>query len=219
MSGRPSSDFLCFAYGGASSTGSNSYALWRFPRGEEKAHAGSGLVEWIRAFLSDGCLCALDPSVVRQCLAPPRRGLGVYMEFIYRSRFSAVEFLWRPGALSRRYERVPSFFPEHGRLRGAPRRPSPMVISGRFPHDVRVSASRRGAWRDRPDPGGASGRGSCDHPDPSGVRYRLNAAVHLRNRPLQNGSAPTMSTREILMLLIFDDFSFANGSARCSTSS
>jgi hypothetical protein len=43
--------------------------------------------------------------------------------------------------------------------------------------------------------------------------------VHLRNRPLQNGSAPTMSTREILMLPIIDDFSFANGSARCSTSS
>jgi hypothetical protein len=43
--------------------------------------------------------------------------------------------------------------------------------------------------------------------------------VHLRNRPLQNGWARTMSTRESLMLRFYDDFCFANGSARCSTSS
>lgn len=213
MSGRPSSDSLCFAYGGASSSSSNSYARRRFPRGEERAHAGSGPVERIRAFLSVGCLRAPHPSAVRQCLAPLRRGLAAYMEFLYRRHFSAVEFLWRPGPLSGRYEKVPFYLPERGRLRAAPRQRSPMVFSGRLPHDFRASTARRGAWRDRPDPGRASGRGGCGHPDPSGIRYRLGAAVHLRNRPLQNGSAPTMSTREILMLRVHADFSFANGSA------
>ena len=210
MSGRPSSDSLCFAYGGASSTSSNSYAPWRFPRGEEKAHAGSGPLERICAFLSVGCLCAPDPSVVRHCLAPPRRDLGAYMEFIYRRRFSAVEFLWHPGPLSRRYEKVPSCFAGRGRLHATPRQRSPTVVSGRLPHDVRVSATRRGAGRDRPDPGRASGRGGRGHLGPSGVRHRIDAAVH---RPLQNGSAPTMSTCENLMLRVYDDFSFANGSA------
>ena len=210
---RPSSEFLCRSYAGCLPSGSNSYAPWRFPRGEERAHAGSGPVERICAFLSVGRLRAPDPSVVRQCLPPPRQGLGVYMEFIYRGRFSAVEFLWRPGPFSRRYERIPSCFPERDRLCAAPRQRSAADVPGRLPHDVRISAARRGAGRDRPDPGRASGRGGRGHPDPSGVRHRLDAAVHLRNRPLQNGSAPTMSTREMLMLRFYDDLSFANGSA------
>ena len=171
-----------------------------FPRGEEKAYAGSGPVERICAFLSVGCLCAAHPSVVRQCPAPPRGSLGAYMEFIYPRRFSAVEFLWRPGPLSRRYEKVPSCLPERGRLHATPRQRSPTVVSGRQPHDLRGSATRRGAWRDRPDPGRASGRGGRGHPDPSGVRHRIDAAVH---RPLQNGSAPTMSTCESFLCFEF----------------
>jgi hypothetical protein len=213
MPSRSSSDSLCFAYGGTVSTGSNSYALRRFPRREERAHAGRGPVERLRAFLSVGRLCAPDPSAVRQGLALPRRGLGAYMEFLYRTRFFAVEFLWRPGPLSRRYERVPSCFPERDGLRASPRQRSSAVILGRLPHDGRVSAAWRGAGRGRPDPGRASGRGRCGHPDPSGIRHRLSAAVHLRNRSLQNGSAPTMSTCEILVLRFCDDLKFVKGRA------
>jgi hypothetical protein len=213
MTGRPSCDSLCPAYGGTVSTRSNSYVLQRFPRREERAHVGCRSVERIRAFLSDGRLCTPDASAVRQRLAPPGRSLGAYMEFLYGSRFSAVEFLWRPGPLSRRYERVPSCFPERDRRRTSPRQRSSAVIPGRLPHDVRVSAARRGAGRGRPDPGRASGRGSCGHSDSPGFRNRLNAAVHLGNRPLQNGSAPTMSTCEFLVLRFFDDLNFVKGSA------
>jgi hypothetical protein len=213
MPGRSSSDSLCFAYGGILSTGSNSYVPRRFPRREERAHAGRGPVERIRAFLSVGRLCTPDPSAVRRGLGPPRRGLGAYMKFLYGTRFFAVEFLWRPGPLSRRYERVPSCFPERDRFCAAPRRRSSAVIPARLPHHVRISAAWRGAGRGRPDPGRASGRGRCGHPDPLGIRHRLSAAVHLRNRSLQSGSAPTMSTREILVLRFFDDLNFVKGSA------
>jgi len=213
MAGRPSCDSLCPAYGGAVSTRSNSYVLRRFPRREERAHVGCRAVERIRALLSDGRLCTPDPSAVRRGLAPPLRGVGAYMEFLYRTRFFAVEFLWRPGPLSRRYERVPSSFPERGRCCASPRQRSSAVIPARLPHDVRISAARRGAGRGRPDPGRASGRGRCGHSDSPGFRNRLNAAVHLRNRSLQNGSAPTMSTCEILVLRFFDDLNFVKGSA------
>ena len=213
MSGRPSFAFLCFAYGGASSTSWNSYAQWRFPPAEERVHAGSGPVERICALLCVGGLRAPDPSVVRQCPLLPRQGLGAYMKFIYRGRFFAVEFLWGPGPLSRRYERIPSCFPERDRLRASPRQRSSADVPGRLSHDVRISAARRGAGRDRPDPGRASGRGGGGHSDASGIWYGLSANVHLRNRPLQNGSAPTVSICESLMLRAYDDLNFAEGSA------
>ena len=195
------------------STRSNSYVPRRFARREERAHVGCHPVERIRTLLSDGRLCTPDPSAVRRGLGPPRRGLGAYMEFLYRTRFFAVEFLWRPGPLSRRYERVPSCSPERDRFFAAPRRRSSAVIPGRLPHDVRISAAGPSAGRGRPDPGRASGRGRCGHPDPSGIRHRLSAAVHLSNRPLQNGSAPPISTGEILVLRFCDDVNFVKGSA------
>lgn len=177
MTGGPSCDSLCPAYGGTVSTRSNSYGLRRFPRGEERAHAGRGPVERLRAFLSVGRLCAPHSSAVRQRLAPPGRSLGAYMKFLYGSRFSAVEFLWPPGPLSRRYERVPSCFPERDGRRASPRQRPSAVIPGRLPHDGRVSAAWRGAGRGRLDPGRASGRGRCGHPDPSGFRHRLSRAL------------------------------------------
>ena len=216
MPSHVSSGFLCFAYAGISSASSNSYALSRFPQAEERANARFGLADRFRAFLSVDCLRAPDPSPVRRCPTPPRGIVGVcgeYMEIIYRGHFSAVEFLWRPGPLSARHETVPSFFPARGRPRIAPSRVKPLATSGRPQGDVRVSATRRSAWRDRPDPGRAPRPCGCRHPDPSGLRHRINAAVHLRNRASRNGSAPTMSTREISMLRFPDDLSFANGGA------
>ena len=213
MSGRPSSASLCLAYGDASSTSSNSYVPWRFPRGEENAHAGSRPVERIWSVLSVGGLRAVDSPVVRQCSSLPPQGLAVYMKFIYCGSFFAVEFLWGPGPLCRRHERILSCFPDRDRLLASPCRHSSADVDGGHSHDVRVSPARRGAGRGRPDPGRASSRGGCGHSDPPGIRNRLNAAFHLRNHLLLNRSAPTMSTCEILVLRFLDDFSFVKGSA------
>lgn len=132
-----------------------------------------------------------------------------HMKFIYFERVSSVEFLWRSGPLSRRHETVPSLSPAHERRRRAPNGAASSVACDRDSSDVRLPVAWRGAGRDRPDPGRASGRSACGHAHPSSVRYRIGAnrqkpAVSFCNRPLQNDRAPTTSICETQMVQIPD---------------
>ena len=175
MPRRPSSEFLCGSYTGVSPSGSNSNMprLFHPRRGESPCSISLCLSD------SHSSACTSRTSgypigcdrCVLQATGP---SASIHTEFIYRGRFSSVEFLWRSGPVSRRYETVPSLFSARASFRRAPNCSSPAAAGNRGWADARVRG--RGARRDRPDTGRPSGRRACGHPNPTGVRYRLGAA-------------------------------------------
>ena len=198
MPRRPSSEFLCDSYTGVSPSGSNSNVprLFHPRRGESPCSISLCLSDSRSSACTSrtsGYPIGCDPCVV-QAKGP---SASIHTGFIYRGRFSSVEFLWRSGPVSRRYETVPSLFSARAHLRRAPNCSSPTAAGNRGSGDVRFPAAGRGACRDRPDTGRPSGRSTCGHPDPSGVRYRIGAARPIARRSIsQRARCRTVRRRQ-----------------------
>jgi len=213
-------EFLCDSYIDASPSSSNSYAPrpTHSRRGESPCSISRCLSDsrWSAcssrtSACANGCeSCA---SVINGSSA------SIHTGFIHRGRLPSVEFLWRSGPVSGRYETVPSLFAARHRARRAPPWLSPAAARNGRSGDVGLPAARRGAGRDRPGPGHPSGGRARGHVDSSRVRHRITRPCSFAIEPLQSGSALTVSIRKIPMLRFHDDLTFAKGSDQLLMSS
>lgn len=213
MPSRRSSEFLCDSYIRVSPSGSNSYGPRPIHsrRGESPCSISLCLSDsrWLAcSSCTSGWATGCRTCAIEIAGSPA----SIHTGFIHRGRFPSVEFLWRSGPVSRRYETVPSPLSARERSRRSPRCSRPTAARNGRPADVCQPAARRGACRDWPASGHPPGGRIRNRADPSRARHRIAPLCIFAVEPLQSGSALTMFTHETLMLRFHDDVIFAKGS-------